>query len=352
MNVLHRMKQMSALTLALALAAQGAGAQTVGSLSKFNIVANPQVVLTGFSPTQPLIVPVVGTSPGITLTLTNASARFYHANDSQAITAESDANILWTSLTAPAGANPVVNFGGSLPNGALIPALLPGINIYNVGGVSGPLSTTGGTATIITGGVNDILIFQVGTLTNTDHDVLLAGGIKAENIYWQVTNAAQVTNDDAAPRGFPGTIVNKTGAQDITIVSSGAGALRVGKLFSVGGKVSVTQSGAGVMAFNFPAADVNSGDTCTAGYFYPSPATTSVGTFAYCMVTRGRVRIKVYNAIGDLASKIEEDKDAGDQLSTMDTQRLAPGVYLYIVERDYGNSAITRSGVKKFVVKH
>jgi hypothetical protein len=350
MNVLHRMKQLSALTLALALAAQSAGAQAVGSLGKFNIVANPQVVLTGFSPTQPLIVPVVATAPGVTLTLTNASARFYHPNDSAAITAESDANALWNSLTAPAGANPVVAFGGGLPSGPLLPALLPGINLYHT---AASLSTTGGTATIITGGVNDILIFQVTTsLTNTDHDVILTGGIKAENVYWQVQDAAAVTNDDAAPRGFPGTIVNKTGAQDISVVSSGAGALKVGKLFSVGGKVSVTQSGAGVMSFDFPAADVNSGDTCSAGYFYPSPATTRVGTFAYCMAARGRVRIKVYNAIGDLASKIEEDKDAGDQLSTMDTQRLAPGVYLYILERDYGNSAIVRSAVKKFVVKH
>ena len=84
----------------------------------------------------------------------------------------------------------------------------------------------------------------------------------------------------------------------------------------------------------------------------PSPATGRVGTFSYCMAAQGRVRIKVYNSIGDLASKIEEDKAPGAQLSTMDTARLAPGVYLYILERDYGNSAIVRSAVKKFVVKH
>ncbi len=350
MNVLKRIKQLFAATLALALAAQGASAQTLGStVASFNILANPQVVLTGFSPTQPLNIPVVGTSPGITLTLTNASAGTYHPNDTTSINGMSEGLTLYNSLTNPPGATFVV-FGAGLPAGALIPAPSAGITVYQV---AAALSTTNGAPTIITGGVNDVVIFQVGTaLTNTDHDVQLVG-IQAKNVYWQVTQAASVTNDDATPRGFPGTIINNTIGQDITVVSSGAGALRTGRLVSLGGKVSVTQSGAGVMTFDFPFANGGpTGSNCTAGNFYPSPATGRVGTFSYCMELAGNVKIQVWNVIGDLASKIEDVKPAGSQTSTMDTARLAPGIYLYVLERSYVNGQTTRSNVKKFVVKH
>ena len=107
------------------------------------------------------------------------------------------------------------------------------------------------------------------------------------------------------------------------------------------------------MTFDFgPAVNAPTGDGCTAGNFFPSPATGRVGTFNYCMGSAGTVKILVWNAIGDLASKIEDVKAAGTQSSTMDTARLAPGVYYYILERNYTSGAVTRSGTKKFVVKH
>ena len=346
-----RKQQPFAAILALVLGAQTVSAQVVGpNLAQFNILANPQVVLTGVSPTRPLLVPAVGTSPGVTLTLTNASAGVFHANDAVAANGETEALALFNSLTAPAGANPTVPFGATLPNGPLLPAPLAGINIYQT---AAALTTTGGTATIITAGVADIVIFRVTTsLTNTDHDIQVAGGLLRSNVYWQVVGAATVTNDDAAIRMFPGTIVNNTGAADITVVSSGAGALNSGKLFSVQGKVSITQSGAGHMTFDF----TSSGNgpvpsNCSTGSFYPSPATGRVGTFFYCMESEGSVRITVYNAAGDLASKIEDARGAGPQESTMDTGRLAPGVYYYLLERDYGNGRTNKSGVKKFAVK-
>lgn len=358
MNVLQSSKQLFAVTLALALAAQGAAAQTVGAnLSQFNILANPSVTLTGFA-AQPLYVPVVGTSPGITLTTTRATVGTYHPNDALAINGESEASALWNSLTAPVGATiRAANFGtnpnaGTFIAGPLNPLpTLGGITVYQI---AAALSTTGGLPTQIDGDANTIVIFQVTTdLTNTNHDFVLSGGMKAENIYWQVTDAASITNNDATPRGFPGTIVNKTNARDITVVSSGAGALKVGKLFSVGGSVSITQSGAGAMTFDFgPSVASPTGSNCTAGNFFPSPATGRVGTFNYCMGSAGSVKIKVWNAIGDLASEIEESKPAGLQTSTMDTARLAPGVYLYTVERNYDSGASIKSGIKKFVVKH
>src|SRR4029077_10900523 len=57
-NTMNSMQSLSRLFVATCFivgSAEAASAQAVGStLSQFNIVANPQVVLTGFSPTQPL----------------------------------------------------------------------------------------------------------------------------------------------------------------------------------------------------------------------------------------------------------------------------------------------------------
>jgi hypothetical protein len=90
---------------------------------------------------------------------------------------------------------------------------------------------------------------------------------------------------------------------------------------------------------------------CDADHFYPSPATGATGNFAYCMAQAGTARIRIYNVVGDLAANIEDVKAAGNQLSTVNTARLAPGVYLYRVEKIYGGSSTT-SKVRKFVVRH
>ena len=70
------------------------------------------------------------------------------------------------------------------------------------------------------------------------------------------------------------------------------------------------------------------------------------------MALPGTVKIRIYNAIGDLAAKIEDTKPAGAQLSTLNTARLAPGVYLYRLEKNYGGGNSTTSKVKKFLVRH
>jgi len=51
-------------------------------------------------------------------------------------------------------------------------------------------------------------------------------------------------------------------------------------------------------------------------------------------------------------AKLEDSKAAGAQTSVLNTARLAPGVYLYRLEKDYGGSNSTTSKVKKFVVRH
>ncbi|MDD5301825.1 MAG: SBBP repeat-containing protein [Elusimicrobia bacterium] len=113
----------------------------------------------------------------------------------------------------------------------------------------------------------------------------------------------------------------------------------------------VTKFGSAPLAVP-PVPPVAGTSACNDGFFYPSPATGPTGTFSYCMESAGAVKIRVYNVIGDLAVKIDDTKPAGAQLSTVDTARLASGVYLYILERDYGAGNKARSRVKKFVVKH
>ncbi|MEQ1919216.1 MAG: T9SS type A sorting domain-containing protein [Elusimicrobiota bacterium] len=351
MNLFPRLSRLFvALTLVVA-STEGAFAQTLGAtVASFNILANQQVTLTGPNPITPLVVNVVGTSPGVALTLTDASVNTSHLNDTVSINGQAEGLTLWNSLTAPAGATVIALAAATMPpNLPLIGALPAGVTIFTA---AANLSNTG-TATTITGVAGSIVIFQVATaMTMTDHDVTLVG-VLPSNVYYQVVQAASITNDDALTRSFPGTVINNTGAQDIAIVCSGAGSLNIGRFVSLQGKVSVTQSGAGTLGFVFPAggaAPFTPG--CTDGLFYPSPATGATGTFAYCMETAGDVKIRVYNTIGDLAVKIDDSKSAGSQTSTVNTARLAPGVYFYILERNYVGGNKSRSKVKKFAVQH
>jgi hypothetical protein len=91
---------------------------------------------------------------------------------------------------------------------------------------------------------------------------------------------------------------------------------------------------------------------CGPDIFYPSPATGAVGTFAYCMDFAGTALIRVYNSIGDLVAKVQDVKTSGAQLSTLNTTRLSPGVYLYLLEKEYGAGNTAHAPVRKFVVKH
>jgi hypothetical protein len=84
-------------------------------------------------------------------------------------------------------------------------------------------------------------------------------------------------------------------------------------------------------------------------YVYPSPARDSAG-IAYTMAESGTVRIRVYNASGQLVTTLEESKSAGVQSTTITASLMAPGVYLYILERHYGSGSSDKIGPRKFVV--
>lgn len=113
-----------------------------------------------------------------------------------------------------------------------------------------------------------------------------------------------------------------------------------------------TGNGTCSASYTYVLAPAGSGGCTGEDYFFPSPATGDTGNFAYCMVQAGTARINVYNVIGDLVAKIEETKSAGSQVSVLNTARLATGVYLYRLEKDYGGGNSTVSKVKKFAVRH
>lgn len=348
MNKTIRRAQRLGLTALLAAYAGSAAAQTMGStLSGFNLLANTAMTLTGFSPTQPMLVSVVGTSPGNTLTLTNAAVGTYHDNDTTSINGQAQGQILYNSMTNPAGAtfvpigNPIVS---PLNAGA-------GKTVFQAAG-----SVTNGAGIItLNGTASSIVIFQIpGALSFTNVDVVLAGGILAQNVYWQVGTGVTVINNDASDRTFPGTVVLKGAAADINITCSGAGGLVIGRQISLGGAVTATQSGAGIMRINFPGgvgAAPGSPNACAQGdRIFPSPANGQSAKIAYCMETSGTAVIRVYNAIGDIAAKVEEPKGAGSQTSPLNTGRLAPGVYFFMVEKRYTGGAVSHGAAKKFAV--
>jgi hypothetical protein len=362
-RTIRRMGGLSILAL-LVGSASVASAQVAGSWTNFNILANTAVSLTGVDMTNKLYVPVVGIAPNTALTKVRAVVGTEHLNDTTAVTGQLDATALNTSIDGAVPGATIINQHALSPNtlpGTLNPGA--GVTVYQW---AGQPVTNNSTTLILTAGVADKVIFQVGTaLTLTDVNIVLAGGLLAGNVYWQVGTGVTVVNDDAATRSFPGTVVLNGAAANIAVTSSGAGALNIGRLISRNGAVTVVQSGAGTLTVANPIGGTGGGSdapapTCGPDYFWPSPATGPTGNFQYCMARSGHAIIKVYNAIGDIVAKLDDHTSgctatataAFTCLSPLNTGRLAPGVYLYRVQKFYDDGTSATSSVKKFGVKH
>lgn len=226
-----------------------AASPVLGSnVSAFNILANTAVTLTGGA-ANILAVNEAGLSPSAgPATLTNATIATAHYNDATAIAGMSEANTLNAYLTslAAGGAGIVVtpSVATTLPT-VLNPAL-DDINVYtfatNVTNTSTSLTINGSADTVV-------IIKVAGSVTLTDFNVVLAGGQLSGNVYWQVGASTSITNDDATSRTIPGTFVSYVST---TVVDSGAGSLALGRMISLTGAVSMTQSGAGVLTVPYP----------------------------------------------------------------------------------------------------
>jgi len=244
----------------------------------------------------------------------------------QGIALDTSKNIFvtgWTNSTAPtfpvvAGSFQVANAGAFdafiTKFGSAVPPLLP-CNITNVNPVSG--FTVGGTTVSITG--TDFVAYSG------------PGGVTFDGVNAQsyTVNAASTVITAVTPRH---PLVGPLTAGPVTL--------------------SVTTTAGSCTATYTYVLSPLVGGACVDEYFFPSPVKGATGNFAYCMAQAGTARIKVYNSIGDLVTKIEDSRGAGAQLSQINTGRLSSGVYLYRLEKDYGGGNSVTSDVKKFVVRH
>jgi hypothetical protein len=376
-KTIRRMGGLSILAL-LVGSAGVASAQTMGpNVTSFNILGNTGVTLTGYGTGVNRLAATytidVGMAPGTAFTTTNVDLAnvTQHINDTTAVTAQVEAVALDNSLTAAVGATTVE---GSLTFPAVINAAA-GINIYQF-----PAGTvTNGTPAIaLNGTATSIVIFQfptgTGALSLTDCDIVLSGGILPGNIYWQVKQAVTLSHTTAANINFPGTVISESASTPgaIAVTSSGGGSYSIGRLISLSGGVTVTQSGAGTLTVQNPTSGggagpvipvsgpLPAGATCGNDYFWPSPVSGPTGNFQYCMNSSGHAIIKVYNSIGDIVAKLDNPTSSCSPMTgttyacqaPLNTGRLAPGVYLYRVQKFYDAGTSESSAVKKFGVKH
>jgi hypothetical protein len=73
---------------------------------------------------------------------------------------------------------------------------------------------------------------------------------------------------------------------------------------------------------------------------------------AYTLSGAGTVKILVFNEAGRLVDKVEDQKPAGFQTSTLSTGDWAPGVYFYLCTLSPANGAAQTLPVVKFAVIH
>ena len=163
-----------------------------------------------------------------------------------------------------------------------------------------------------------------------------------------------ITGSGFASLLLPGVTFGGIAASTFTVNATSTVITAVTPPHAVGLTVLKVQTAAGTCSttYQYVVAPLNGAGSCGTDSFFPSPATGPTATFAYCMGLPGTVRIRVYNVIGDIVAKVENTTPAGAQLAPLNTARLAPGVYMYVVAKDYGGGNVVQSKVEKFVVKH
>jgi hypothetical protein len=85
-------------------------------------------------------------------------------------------------------------------------------------------------------------------------------------------------------------------------------------------------------------------------FIAPEPVTGNTASLAFWMDDSGSIEIRIFNAIGQLVCKQDEVKGSGAQISTLNMQGYAPGVYLYLIEMTYNSGSKNTLPVSKFVV--
>jgi len=182
-----------------------------------------------------------------------------------------------------------------------------------------------GSDVTLSGNSTAVWIFQIGTTLNvgTGIKVILAGGAKASNIFWQVGTSATLGTTSV----FKGTIM---AAQSISLAS---GASLEGRALASSAAVTLAanvitrpSSAASVAGANVPnifALEQN----------FPNPFNPST-MIQYSIEKPVMVSLKVYDLIGgEVATLVEEQQEAGVYSVPFNTNaltsNLASGVYFY-----------------------
>jgi hypothetical protein len=201
-------------------ASTAASAPSLGSASGFAALGASTVTCANLS----AVSGDVGVSPGTAITGFNpggcAISGTIHAGDAAAVQAHADLGIAYEALKAVACEH---NLTGQELGGQ---TLAPGVYCFNTtAGLTGALTLDGG------GDSNASWIFQVGTAvtTATSSSVVMAGGGRAGNVFWQVGSSATIGTATA----FQGNLV---ALASITLVS---GTTLVGRALALNAAVTL-----------------------------------------------------------------------------------------------------------------
>ena len=177
---------------------------------------------------------------------------------------------------------------------------------------------------VINGEADDVWIFQIaGDLTiSSGINVVLSGGAKAENIFWQVSGEVNIGTN----AHFEGIILS------MTAINMNTGASLNGRALAQSA-ITLDQNAVTQPTFT-QATSIEDADKTQPGTFvlsqnYPNPfnPTTSI---SYQVPVNTEVRLEVYNMLGQsVALLVNESQMAGQYTVDFDASALSSGVYIY-----------------------
>jgi len=180
----------------------------------------------------------------------------------------------------------------------------------------------------LSGTATDIWIFQIAADLNvgTGIKVILAGGARAGNIFWQVGTSATLGTTSV----FKGTIM---AAQSISL---GTGASLEGRALASSAAVTLASN---VITKPSNTTSVSKGvvpQEYALLQNYPNPFNPST-TIRYSLENASRVSLKIYNLMGEeVALLVNANQASGDHAvqfnSHLKTRDLSSGVYFYRLE--------------------
>ncbi len=185
-----------------------------------------------------------------------------------------------------------------------------------------------GSDVTLTGTATDVWIFQIAAALNvgTGIKVILAGGAKAGNIFWQVGTSATLGTTSV----FKGTIL---AAQSISL---GTGASLEGRALASNAAVTLASNVVTKPAATTSVADELAPKEFSLSQNYPNPFNPAT-KISYQLPMTSHVSLKVYDAIGtEVATLVNGNQTAGNYsvsfTSNHGKNNLASGVYFYRLE--------------------